>query len=152
MAVRFERSFGLSRQILVFALVGVLNTAVDAAVFFALAALCHVAAAVAQVISYGCGMLNSFAWNRGVTFRAGAFRWPELARFAVVNGVSMALSAVGVELLSRSGWPLLAAKAMVTMGTWILNFVGSKWWVWRHACGQSNASLRSVEGSGARRR
>jgi len=49
---------------------------------------------------------HSFAWNRGVTFRAGAFHWGELARFATVNGASMALSAIGMGLLSREGWPL----------------------------------------------
>ncbi|WP_206885838.1 GtrA family protein [Alicyclobacillus mali (ex Roth et al. 2021)] len=141
---RMRESPRLSRQVLVFAAVGVLNTAVDTGVFFALAALCHVASAVAQVVSYACGMVNSFAWNRGVTFRAGAFRWGELVRFAAVNGASMALSAASMELLSHEGWSLFAAKAVVTMGTWSLNFVGSKWWVWRHARGQSSSSVRSV--------
>ncbi|MBF8376746.1 GtrA family protein [Alicyclobacillus mali] len=141
---RMHESPRLSRQVLVFAAVGVLNTAVDTGVFFALAALCHVASAVAQVVSYACGMVNSFAWNRGVTFRAGAFRWGEVARFALVNGVSLVASAVSIGLLSREGWSLVAAKAVVTMGTWSLNFVGSKWWVWRHARGQSSSSVRSV--------
>lgn len=149
---RVRGSHRLSRQILVFTAVGALNTAVDAGVFFALAALLHVAAAVAQVISYSCGMVNSFAWNRRVTFKAGTFHWSELVRFAAVNGTSLAASAIGMQLLSRAGWPLWAAKAAVTLGTLSLNFVGSKWWVWRHACGQSNASLRSVEGAGAGRR
>ncbi|AEJ42599.1 GtrA family protein [Alicyclobacillus acidocaldarius subsp. acidocaldarius Tc-4-1] len=89
-------------------------------------------------------MVNSFAWNRAVTFQAGAFRWGEVARFAAVNGVSLAASAVSIGLLSREGWSLVAAKAVVTLGTWSLNFVGSKWWVWRHARGQSSDSVRSV--------
>ncbi|SIT03913.1 GtrA family protein [Alicyclobacillus vulcanalis] len=132
---------GLTKQMAVFGAVGVMNTAVDALAFFALAAWLHVPSAAAQVVSYACGMANSFVWNRGLTFRAGAFRWSELARFVAVGGLSMVLSAAGMWALARADWPLVAAKALVTLGTLCLNFVGSKWWVWRHATGQADAAL-----------
>ncbi|MDI9260110.1 GtrA family protein [Alicyclobacillus sendaiensis] len=147
-----RKSAQAPRQFAVFAAVGLLNTCVDAGVFLVLAALCHVAASVAQVISYSCGMVNSFAWNRGVTFRAGALRIGEIVRFLAVNGASLILSFAAMRVFTRADWPLFAAKAIVTLGTLALNFAGSKWWVWRDVGGQANVALRSVEGSGARRR
>lgn len=56
-------------QFIIFGLVGVLNTAVDFVVYWALLQL-SVYYIVANVLSYGAGMLNSYVWNKYLTFRS----------------------------------------------------------------------------------
>ena len=55
-------------QMVKFAIVGVLNTLVDFAVFQALNLLLGWVY-VAQVIGYSCGIINSYLWNSNWTFR-----------------------------------------------------------------------------------
>ena len=55
-------------QFIKFAIVGVLNTLVDFAVFQAFNLLLGWVYA-AQVLGYTAGMINSYVWNSGWTFR-----------------------------------------------------------------------------------
>lgn len=62
-------SYRTSLQFIIFGLVGVLNTAVDLVVYWALLQL-SVYYIAANVLSYGAGMLNSYVWNKSLTFRS----------------------------------------------------------------------------------
>ena len=62
-------------QIVKFAIVGVLNTLVDFAVFQTLNLLLGWVY-VAQVIGYSCGIINSYLWNSNWTFREQRTRGP----------------------------------------------------------------------------
>ena len=65
-----------------FAVVGVVNTLIDYGVFALLAQVLFVNVYLAQVISYSCGILNSYIWNRSWTFRSeNRFFGPTLVRF-----------------------------------------------------------------------
>jgi putative flippase GtrA len=121
------------RQSLRFGLVGALNTAVDMGTFFALVRLGHWHAAGAQGVSYTCGLCNSYLWNRYLTFqRRNRPHLAEIVRFATVNGLSYAVSEGLLFLLERQAWSLLAIKFALSFVTSALNFVGSKWWVFRN--------------------
>jgi len=87
-------------QITKFAIVGVLNTLVDFAVFQALNLLLGWVY-VAQVIGYTCGIINSYLWNSNWTFREQRTRsFREIALFIVVNLLSLGVS-LGVIWLCR---------------------------------------------------
>ena len=87
-------------QIIKFAIVGVLNTLVDFAVFQALNLLLGWVY-VAQVIGYTCGIINSYVWNSNWTFREQRTRsFREIALFIVVNLASLGVS-LGVIWLCR---------------------------------------------------
>ncbi|MFB5190787.1 GtrA family protein [Alicyclobacillus fastidiosus] len=122
---------GLIRQVIRFGFVGVLNTVVDFAVFFALVRLVHWNALIAQSVSYACGLCNSYVWNRLITFRA-APRSPaaQMLKFAVLNGVCYGVSEVCLIVL-QAWMPLVATKVIMTGFTLLVNFAGSKWWVFR---------------------
>lgn len=137
----------VSRQFVRFALVGVLNTAVDYAVFAALFRVGDVHYALCQVAGYGAGVVNSFVWNRRWTFDLPRRRRPatQFLRFVLVNLVSLGVAEIGLAvLIDAAGMPVPAAKVLVTIAAQFINFLGYKLWVFapgtgrRHDGGQIN--------------
>lgn len=124
-----KHTFGESVR---FGFVGVMNTGVDFAVFYLLAHFAHFGVVTAQGISYACGLTNSYLWNRWLTF--ASTKQPhvsEVFRFVLVSGVSYAASVVVLLLLQKTTVPLTLSKLLVIVVTLAINFVGSKWFVFR---------------------
>lgn len=126
------------KQFLLFNMVGLINTVVD---FFLYSLLVwagwHYIAA--QLASYAAGMINSYTLNSWITFRkppeqrlGTSFDRGQMIRFVSLNlgvlGLSLILLYVLTEIL---GTNVLLAKLVVTCLTVLLNFVGSKKWVFR---------------------
>ncbi|MPM16488.1 hypothetical protein SDC9_62869 [bioreactor metagenome] len=132
-------------QFLKFAVVGVLNTLVDFAVFQALNLLLGWVYA-AQVAGFTCGVINSYLWNSNWTFRkerTKSFR--EMSLFLLVNLLSLGVS-LGVMWLCRevfgvtntwaAGWMPVAlsgfvkgdtiAKLIATCFSIVVNYIGNK--------------------------
>lgn len=128
---RFEKSAELAR-FFKFAVTGVLNTAVDFAVFLVLSYL-GVGVYIAQVVSYSAGMLNSYAVNRSWTFRSKeGFFSPAMLRFFVVNLSLLGLSLGVIWLVhGQLGFPKLLAKICATGLTVVLGFLVNRLWVFR---------------------
>ncbi|CAH1214842.1 hypothetical protein PAECIP111892_04084 [Paenibacillus auburnensis] len=121
-------------QFLKFNAVGLLNTLIDFAVFTLLHSLGMINTP-AQIISYSAGTANSFVWNKKVTFRDrnvgknGSDRL-QLVKFIVLNLVVLGISVLLMHLLTDSfGLQVLNAKVLVTFVTVIINFFGSRMWV-----------------------
>lgn len=113
-----------------FSFTGLLNTAVDFAVFAALTSL-DWSPATSHTASTALATLNSFVLNRNWTFR-NTRRQSDLVRlskFVTLNLVSYGLS-LGVLLAAGAqGLPPLAAKAGALIVTMTVNFAGNRWWV-----------------------
>lgn len=120
------------RQFIKFNLVGLLNTALDFALF-ALLTWLGVYYILAQCISYGVGMLNSYALNKYWTFaQKGRLEPKQVIRFTVLNLGSLLLSLVLLALFrDQLELKLLLAKLLATVATTLVNFAGSKLWVFR---------------------
>ncbi|GIO11124.1 putative membrane protein YngA [Cohnella xylanilytica] len=123
------------RKMAKFALVGAMNTGVDFAVFAALVYGLEAKAIAAQPVSYLCGFLNSYLWNRSWTFKSGKrASASELIRFGAVNLLSFALAtAVLLGLEQGLGWNALAGKAASILASLAANYAGSRLWVFREA-------------------
>jgi putative flippase GtrA len=120
------------RQFIKFNLVGLLNTALDFAVFTLLSWL-GVYYIIAQCISYGVGMLNSYTLNKYWTFaQKGQLEPKQALRFTVLNLGSLIIS-LGLLALFKDQLELklIWAKLLTTVATTLVNFVGSKLWVFR---------------------
>ncbi|AIQ39190.1 GtrA family protein [Paenibacillus sp. FSL R7-0297] len=122
-------------QFLKFNAVGLLNTLVDFAVFTLLHSLGMINTP-AQIISYSAGTANSFFWNKKVTFRdrdignKEGFDRMQLVRFIVLNLLVLVISVLLIHILTDSlGIQVLIAKVLVTFVTVIINFFGSRKWV-----------------------
>lgn len=135
-------------QFLKFAVVGVLNTLVDFAVFQALNLLLGWVYA-AQVAGFTCGVINSYLWNSNWTFRkerTKSFR--EMALFLLVNLISLGVSlgvmwlcleVFGVTNAWAAGWMPAAlagfvkgdtiTKLIATCFSIVVNYVGNRLFV-----------------------
>ncbi|KAF5039910.1 GtrA-like protein [anaerobic digester metagenome] len=112
-----------------FGLTGVMNTLVDYIVFLVLSYL-GTNVYLSQVISYSCGMLNSYIVNRSWTFgsKKGFFS-AQMIRFIVVN-LSLLLLSLGVLWLgSRLGYGKLVSKLGATAVTLVVGFAVNRLWV-----------------------
>lgn len=122
-------------QFLKFNAVGLLNTLIDFVIFTLLNSFGMVYA-LAQVISYSAGTANSFILNKKVTFRdrnrgqKEGFDRVQLLKFIVLNLVVLGISLVLMHLLTdKLGIEVLISKVLVTCITVIINFFGSRKWV-----------------------
>lgn len=113
---------GTAVQFLKFAVVGALNTLVDFLVFQLLnLTLGWVYAA--QVISYACGVVNSYLWNSSWTFKAQRTRsFREIALFLVVNFASLGVS-LGVMWLCKNPFGITDAWVAGWIPAWLSGFV-----------------------------
>lgn len=125
---RHRHSFG---EFIKFALVGLLNTAVDVVIFFLLTWVSTPYLA-AQVISYSCGAANSYLLNKFWTFRSSGLSYAEIVRFTTVNLISLGISVAVLSLLyDRTGLGLAASKGGATACALAANFLGNKLWVFK---------------------
>jgi len=86
-------------------------------------------AAVANVIAYLAGMVNSFLLNRNWTFRASGSALPQAVRFAIVSLFSLTMSTVVTfGLVDVLGFPSLAVWLPLTAVVVVVNYLGSKYW------------------------
>jgi putative flippase GtrA len=116
-----------------FAIVGVANTLVDFTVFTLLAQAAGVNVYLSQVLGYSAGILNSYTFNRSWTFRTEErFFSSTLARFLALN-LSMLLFSTGILYLAINlgGLPKIPAKITATGVTMVVNFLVSRFWVFR---------------------
>lgn len=119
------------KEFVKFALVGLLNTGVDVAIFFLLTSL-GVLYLAAQVVSYSCGAANSYLLNKVWTFRSCGLSYSEVVRFTAVNLASLAISLISLHFLHDTLHTALApAKGEATLLALVANFFGNKLWVFR---------------------
>ena len=130
------------RSFIRFNLVGILNTLVDFVVFTLLISI-GLSNSLSQCLSYSAGIANSYVLNRKWTFAQGNKPLPQegevgrrsadlgqLGRFLTVNLITLGLSLLLLHLFNGVwGLPVLAAKAIALVFTTMVNFAGSKLWV-----------------------
>ena len=89
-------------QFIKFALVGIMNTVIDFGVYTVLVSFTGVHYAIAQAISYTCGLLNSYLFNTLWTFREERQRTArEFLLFVAVN-IATLLVSIGILYVFRN--------------------------------------------------
>ena len=114
-------------------LVGVLNTAIDFAVFFTLVEGFGVAIVLANVLAFSTAVINSFFLNKYWSFagrRSDRANAVQLPLFVAVNFGGMVLS-TGVLWWLAGFLPVWLAKVLATVASFIWNFVASRQMVFR---------------------
>ncbi len=123
-----------------FALTGVLNTAVDFAVFTVLTYLIGAGTYISQAIAYSAGILNSYLVNRSWTFQSRENFWSrQMVRFILVNLALLLVSVIVIWFLfEQLGLPKLLAKIMATGVTVVLGFAANRLWVFKKTNDQAS--------------
>ena len=135
-ALKRERIGG---QAVRFLIVGLSNTAVDLIIFNLLRLIPGMPDVAAKAVSYFCGIVNSFFWNKYWTFNArGTSKGKrEFAVFLAVNLPPLVVNVVVFALLGiwagEGSFIVRNAKAFgAAVVTIAWNFVGSRYLAFRH--------------------
>jgi putative flippase GtrA len=97
--------------------------------------------AVANVCAYVAGMVNSFLLNRSWTFGATGRTSSQLARFVVVNAVTLTLSTSAMfHFVDVRGLPELVVWIPLTLVILVLNYLGCRHWAFAEPALQSSES------------
>lgn len=121
-------------QAVKFVLVGLLNTLVDAAFYVVLTRWLGLGnrQALAKAISYGAGVINSYAWNRTWTFKSDAKIASTLAPFVLTGLAGAVISSAGMHFaLQTLGLSEVIAFMLATAATYVWNFAITKFVVFR---------------------
>jgi putative flippase GtrA len=114
-----------------FLLVGCLNFVVSFAAFYAAYRYLPVSGrgALATVVAYAAGFLNSFVLNRLWTFRARGDIGTHAVKFGLLNAATLAASTLIVLLLvDWAGLPALAVWLPLTLAILAAHYLGMKHW------------------------
>jgi putative flippase GtrA len=116
-----------------YGIVGVLNVAIDFALYALLVSL-GVWYVAAKGISLTVATINGYTWNRRWTFRAGQHRTAMLTRYILVQAAcyvtNIAVLAILVEALGMGAIP---AQAVAVPFVAALSFLGQRMWTFRAA-------------------
>jgi putative flippase GtrA len=120
-----------ARSLLLFSLVGLSNTLVDYLVFFLLYHWFHNYYQGIQVISYSCGMVNSYLLNKYWTFqKKTAPGSAEIFKFITVNALALAAASAALYLAGHnSHLSMFLCKTIATGISMTVNYTGSRYWV-----------------------
>jgi len=90
-------------------------------------------ATLANIVGYGAGIVNSFTWNKLWTFRAKHETAAQFSRFLALNLACLLLSSAALFLFTDYlDWPYLPVWFVAMSIVTILNFLGSRIWVFRN--------------------
>ncbi|MEA2986037.1 MAG: hypothetical protein QOD94_2291 [Alphaproteobacteria bacterium] len=128
----------LQRQVMLvkatsFALIGVVNTAIDLAVFLAAYNLLELALIPANVLAWFVAVSCSYVMNSTITFAAesgGKLRWRDYGTF-VASGVVGVIANTTTLVLASYVVSVLAAKLMAIGVSFLVNFSMSHFVVFR---------------------
>lgn len=124
------------RDAIVYLIFGVLTTVVNYLVYLPCYNLLGISSAVSNVIAWAVAVLFAFLTNKPFVFRSHdwsrAVVIPEFVKFVGTRlgsgGIETAILLLSVDILGWNGnvWKLLTSVIVV-----VLNYIGSKWLVFR---------------------
>ncbi|MGY5483987.1 GtrA family protein [Paenibacillus sp. ALE2] len=127
-----------------FGIVGLVNTGVDYIIFMLLA-WTGVPVVVAQIISYSCGTANSYILNSKWTFgkqREKNTNKSQLLKFIVINLIVLGITSLLLQVLqTETELPLALGKLIATAAGMIINYIGSRYWVFGFPSRKESESL-----------
>ncbi|WP_025720156.1 GtrA family protein [Paenibacillus sp. 1-18] len=127
-----------------FGMVGLVNTGVDYIIFMLLA-WAGVPVLIAQIVSYSCGTANSYILNSKWTFnkqRSNDTHKSQLPKFIAINLIVLGLTALLLQLLhTGTELPLALCKLIATAAGMIINYIGSRYWVFGSPSRKESESL-----------
>ncbi|MGG0175157.1 GtrA family protein [Gottfriedia acidiceleris] len=124
------------KSLVKFGIVGLLNTGVDFIVFTLLIyVFTNLPYVFAQVISYTCGIFNSYLLNKSWTFKSkNQNSNQEKIRFVIVNLLTLLLTLFILKVCS--GWvglSVIVSKLVATCISVLVNYAGSRYWVFNQS-------------------
>lgn len=120
------------RRLILFVIIGGINTGVDFMVFIALSRLTPMRVEYCQALGYLSGLICSFMLNRTYTFKDAekGNTANKVVRFIFVNAVSLAVGSFGIGQIAKYMNKYIA-KVIITFVTMAINYIGYKLFVFK---------------------
>ena len=120
-------------RLILFTLIGGVNTAVDYGVFFILHTLLSVGSLIAQVISFSSGVICSYFLNRRFTFKAqNKMSTSEVVKFIILNLIAMGSSVLVVWICETYfGMSPYIAKLISMLVSFTINYIGNRFFIFK---------------------
>lgn len=127
-----KKLFNKFRRLIIFGIVGAMNTLVDYAVFALCYELIHVPVGIAQIVGYMSGSVFGYFVNSNLTFREGKGRTK--AQGAQYVGIDVALTLLSggfMHWVEAMGWQVYLVKIFVTVAVAVIHYIIYKFVVFR---------------------
>lgn len=121
----------LAREMVRFALIGILATVIHYSILFGLVHGADVLPIIATTVGYAISLVASYVLNRRFTFHVATPIAISFAKFAVVYGVGMALNAWIVDSLVAMDAVLIAAQLAASSVVLFWNYLGARFVAFR---------------------
>jgi putative flippase GtrA len=121
----------LAREMVRFALIGILATVIHYSILFGLVRGADVPPIIATTVGYAISLVASYVLNRRFTFHVATPIAISFAKFAVVYGVGMALNAWIVDSLVAMDAVLIAAQLAASTVVLFWNYLGARFVAFR---------------------
>ena len=135
----------LPRQFLRFAAVGATGTLIQYGVLWVGVEFLGKPAALASGVGYALGSIANYLLNYFFTFESGKSHAEAASKYYAVIGVgwciNIGLMTLLVHRLEQNYW---IAQILVTGVSLIWNFLGSRWWAFKHSAVQSCISADAI--------
>jgi putative flippase GtrA len=102
--------------------VGIITTLLDWTIF-AIAVFFGMYSQYALFLSYSCGAIVNFLFNRSLTFKKEDKTGSRFAKFVVIVIISYLLSAFLLKQFVALGWHAILARIIVTFIIFVLNYI-----------------------------
>lgn len=117
-------------RFLKFGLVGIANTFITISVFAFLVMVLKLNYLWANMISYFCGMLNSYICNKNWVFQVKDSDYTNYLKFITLNIVMLILNTMALYFLVEGlHFNKLASQVLVTFSLTALNYLFTKNWI-----------------------
>lgn len=124
-----------TKEIIFYAIFGVLTTVLNLGVFYVLSNLLHWNENMSNVIAIVIAVLFAYFTNKDLVFHSEAktlkAKWKEFAKFISGRAFTMIIEWVGGALLFLTPMPQMVSKLIVTVLVVILNFFISKFFAFK---------------------
>ena len=124
-----------TKEIIFYAIFGVLTTVLNLGVFYVLSNLLHWNENMSNVIAIVIAVLFAYFTNKDLVFHSEAktlkAKWKEFAKFISGRAFTMIIEWVGGALLFLTPMPQMISKLIVTVVIVILNFFISKFFAFK---------------------
>ena len=129
---RLKAIISRHKRVITFAIVGIINTSIDFAVFFLVGSVMSVV--VAQATGYTAGLICSFFLNKYVTFKNKSKSLRQGFLFLLINIIMMLISMIAIYFFHNilGIQEHIAKLFFVTPITMILNYLSYKYIVFTH--------------------
>ena len=127
------RNRAVSLKALSFATVGLINTAVDATIFFLMLGFATTSLIVANVTAWLIAVTGSYVMNSFTTFAAETGRELRLKDYAgfVASGIAAVIATTTTVVLAANYMPVWTAKAIAILVSFVVNFTLTHFVVFR---------------------